>query len=568
MEEWEALNVDQRIISALERLKFDHPTEIQQRAIPPAVGGRLKSIVGAAETGSGKTLAYGIPIVQRMLNLQQNNNTIKYSRKRRRLNDLESEESDSSENESNSNSDINDDDDSEILDPDMISKFPGLFDIEELDPISMKPIKQKKKKILQTEEENSPLRALILTPTRELALQVKDHISHIINPKNNKEQHQIGIVALVGGMAEAKQLRLLQQRPEIVVGTPGRVWEAMDMGTSQNKIEPDSQIPSFKNKIVDKQQPWHPYDHISNLSGLCCFAVDEADRMVQQGMTKHLGLIVGKIKEEILRRKTEDQQNNGSRKGKIINSQESNKSDYLHLQTFLFSATLTLPKELRVRNSIKKRQKRSEAKEKQREKKFERRRQQEEKELQIQKKKVEKQKEMKNKQKQRKKEKKQKNQGKVNINIDEDDDEMIDFVKKKKRKRSEDDSDNDSTDISNVNIDSEKDSEESRSDVDSERDIKHKNIKQNTNESSVGSESDDDDESESEISDGEISIFNGVKLPPGLDPKILAFFPFTDAPVIVNLSNIQINQFSSSKSSSSISNQQLERVVPTVSATT
>lgn len=122
-----------------------------------------------------------------MLNLQQNNNTIKYSRKRRRLNDLESEESDSSENESNSNSDINDDDDSEILDPDMISKFPGLFDIEELDPISMKPIKQKKKKILQTEEENSPLRALILTPTRELALQVKDHISHIINPKNNKE---------------------------------------------------------------------------------------------------------------------------------------------------------------------------------------------------------------------------------------------------------------------------------------------------------------------------------------------------------------------------------------------
>ncbi|KAA6361134.1 MAG: putative ATP-dependent RNA helicase MAK5, partial [Streblomastix strix] len=122
-------------------------------------------------------------------------------------------------------------------------------------------------------------------------------------------------------------------------------------------------------------------------------------------------------------------------------------------------------------------------------------------------------------------------------------------------------------DISNVNIDSEKDSEESRSDVDSERDIKLKNIKQNTNESSVGSESDDDDESESEISDGEISIFNGVKLPLGLDPKILAFFPFTDAPVIVNLSNIQTNQFSSSKSSSSISNQQLEKVVPTVSAT-
>ena len=40
----------------------------------------------------------------------------------------------------------------------------------------------------------------------------------------------IRAVAIVGGMAEVKQQRVLRKRPQIVVGTPGRLWELMSQG--------------------------------------------------------------------------------------------------------------------------------------------------------------------------------------------------------------------------------------------------------------------------------------------------------------------------------------------------
>lgn len=38
------------------------------------------------------------------------------------------------------------------------------------------------------------------------------------------------VVPIVGGMSSEKQERLLRTRPEIVVGTPGRLWELMSGG--------------------------------------------------------------------------------------------------------------------------------------------------------------------------------------------------------------------------------------------------------------------------------------------------------------------------------------------------
>lgn len=38
------------------------------------------------------------------------------------------------------------------------------------------------------------------------------------------------MVPLVGGMSTEKQERLLKARPELVVGTPGRLWELMSGG--------------------------------------------------------------------------------------------------------------------------------------------------------------------------------------------------------------------------------------------------------------------------------------------------------------------------------------------------
>lgn len=38
------------------------------------------------------------------------------------------------------------------------------------------------------------------------------------------------VVPIVGGMALQKQQRLLGYQPQIVVGTPGRLWELMNAG--------------------------------------------------------------------------------------------------------------------------------------------------------------------------------------------------------------------------------------------------------------------------------------------------------------------------------------------------
>ncbi|RHY65175.1 hypothetical protein DYB38_003250 [Aphanomyces astaci] len=69
-------------------------------------------------------------------------------------------------------------------------------------------------------EPRGKCRALILTPTRELAIQIVSHLQALIPDKR-----RIGIVSLVGGMAIQKQQRQLSYGPEIVVATPGRLWE-------------------------------------------------------------------------------------------------------------------------------------------------------------------------------------------------------------------------------------------------------------------------------------------------------------------------------------------------------
>lgn len=101
---------------------------------------------------------------------------------------------------------------------------------------------------LQKKASSSPLRALILAPTRELALQVSNHLKVIGEPCG------IWVVPIVGGISQQKQERLLSKSPEIVVATPGRLWELMRDG----------------------------YSHVSNLQALSFLVIDEADRMVRK----------------------------------------------------------------------------------------------------------------------------------------------------------------------------------------------------------------------------------------------------------------------------------------------
>lgn len=67
-------------------------------------------------------------------------------------------------------------------------------------------------------EENAP-QALILEPTRELAVQVQDELFHIGRKKRLK------VPAVFGGFPIEKQIQTLKQKSHIVVGTPGRVMD-------------------------------------------------------------------------------------------------------------------------------------------------------------------------------------------------------------------------------------------------------------------------------------------------------------------------------------------------------
>ncbi|MEJ0010273.1 MAG: DEAD/DEAH box helicase [Alphaproteobacteria bacterium] len=60
--------------------------------------------------------------------------------------------------------------------------------------------------------------ALVMTPTRELAVQVMAMLQQLLGTNSG-----ITTALLIGGEAMGKQLRQLQSRPRLIVGTPGRI---------------------------------------------------------------------------------------------------------------------------------------------------------------------------------------------------------------------------------------------------------------------------------------------------------------------------------------------------------
>src|SRR5262249_24063639 len=73
------------------------------------------------------------------------------------------------------------------------------------------------------EDQIKRLRALILTPTRQLALQVAEHLLAVV------KQTSLRVVTVIGGLSPQKQKRLLGRQPEIIVATPGRLWELISL---------------------------------------------------------------------------------------------------------------------------------------------------------------------------------------------------------------------------------------------------------------------------------------------------------------------------------------------------
>jgi len=70
--------------------------------------------------------------------------------------------------------------------------------------------------------------ALVLAPTRELAIQVLDTLHQLIG-----KHSEVKTALLIGGDSMPKQLRQLSLKPRVVVGTPGRINDHLERGTLQ-----------------------------------------------------------------------------------------------------------------------------------------------------------------------------------------------------------------------------------------------------------------------------------------------------------------------------------------------
>lgn len=68
------------------------------------------------------------------------------------------------------------------------------------------------------------IRGLILSPTREIALQTSSFLEVV------GQDHELRTALLIGGVKLGPQIGDLKQRPDIVVATPGRLWDHYERG--------------------------------------------------------------------------------------------------------------------------------------------------------------------------------------------------------------------------------------------------------------------------------------------------------------------------------------------------
>jgi ATP-dependent RNA helicase DeaD len=102
------------------------------------------------------------------------------------------------------------------------------------------------------------VQALILTPTRELALQVSQSIQSF------KANPSIFVMPIYGGQSIDRQITQIRRGAQVIVGTPGRVLDLLNRGVL----------------VLDQ---------------LMCFVLDEADEMLNMGFIPDVRLILGRV---------------------------------------------------------------------------------------------------------------------------------------------------------------------------------------------------------------------------------------------------------------------------------
>ena len=165
MRDFTELGLAEPLLQAIKELGYEHPMPVQEEVIPHLLN-HDTDLVALAQTGTGKTAAYGLPLLQRLQ-----------------------------------------------------TPHPPLGgDLNEQQP----------------EGQDSPLplkgdggSVLILSPTRELCLQIADDLEGF-----SKYLPEVRILAVYGGANIEPQIRALKHGVDIIVATPGRLMDLMKRGVA------------------------------------------------------------------------------------------------------------------------------------------------------------------------------------------------------------------------------------------------------------------------------------------------------------------------------------------------
>lgn len=162
---FDELGLGKNIVRALADLGAKQPFPIQAATIPDVLSGR--DVLGRGRTGSGKTIAFGAPLVERLLGLAASQPVAQDAREQKLV---------------------------------------------------------RGERAPKRRQQGRNPRALILAPTRELALQIDRTVQPIAQ--------SVGLFTtqIYGGVPQARQVGALQRGVDIVIGTPGRIEDLIEQG--------------------------------------------------------------------------------------------------------------------------------------------------------------------------------------------------------------------------------------------------------------------------------------------------------------------------------------------------
>ena len=212
---FESLNLRPELLRAVAEQGYTTPTPIQQQSIPIVIQGR--DVMASAQTGTGKTAGFTLPLLHRLCQDLPEQATPNISGQKANA-----------------------------------KKTSG----------KPKPILRKKgDKDRSAKDSRRAIRALIVTPTRELAAQVGESVDAY------SKYLPIRSTVIFGGVKINPQISKLRQGVDVLIATPGRLLDHVNQQT------------------ID-------------LSHVEILVLDEADRMLDMGFIHDIRKILALVREE------------------------------------------------------------------------------------------------------------------------------------------------------------------------------------------------------------------------------------------------------------------------------